>query len=103
MVESYYIGFLHWTHRKVMEIRELNHMLRAWEAMRAGKDAQMSALIERCRRLEHARKPKSLKELGSEWDGSDRGSDSVNADGFARLGASKSTRASEKSCHRSNR
>jgi hypothetical protein len=28
--------------------RELNHMLKAWEAMRLGKDAQIAALMERC-------------------------------------------------------
>ncbi|GMH37689.1 hypothetical protein BSKO_05562 [Bryopsis sp. KO-2023] len=63
--------------RKSMEIRELNHMLKAWEAMRVGKDAQISALIERCRRLEHPRKSKSSRapeteselcsEQGSDW------------------------------------
>ena len=30
--------------RRTREVRELNHMLRAWEAMRAGKDAQIAAL-----------------------------------------------------------
>lgn len=32
--------------------RELNQMLKAWEAMRLGKDAQIAALMERCKRHE---------------------------------------------------
>eukprot|EP00955_Chlamydomonas_euryale_P094965 364904-Chlamydomonas_euryale.AAC.5 len=32
--------------------RELKQLLKAWEAMRLGKDAQIAALIERCKRHE---------------------------------------------------
>lgn len=38
--------------KKSQEVRELNHMLKAWEAMRLGKDAQIAALMERCKRNE---------------------------------------------------
>ena len=32
--------------------RELNQLLKAWEAMRLGKDAQIASLIERGKRME---------------------------------------------------
>jgi hypothetical protein len=32
--------------------RDLQQMLKAWDAMRLGKDAQIAALIERCKRYE---------------------------------------------------
>ncbi|KAL6749361.1 hypothetical protein V8C86DRAFT_1017524 [Haematococcus lacustris] len=38
--------------KKSSEIRELHQMLKAWEAMRLGKDAQIAALLERCKRHE---------------------------------------------------
>ncbi|CAD7701268.1 unnamed protein product [Ostreobium quekettii] len=41
--------------RKEMHLRELYHMLEAWEAMRLGKDAQIAALMERCRRVDQER------------------------------------------------
>lgn len=51
--------------RKTMHIRELNHMLEAWEAMRVGKDAQIAALMERCLRLEEENKSsQALEEKG---------------------------------------
>ena len=34
------------------EVRELNQMLKAWEAMRHSKDAQIEKLVERCRKFE---------------------------------------------------
>jgi len=36
----------------ILCIRELNQLLKAWEAMRLGKDAQISALIEKGKRHE---------------------------------------------------
>lgn len=38
--------------KKNQEVRELNGMLKAWEAMRLGKDAQIAALTDKCKRLE---------------------------------------------------
>ena len=35
-----------------MQARELSHMLRAWEAMRAGKDQQIAQLVELSKRFE---------------------------------------------------
>lgn len=35
--------------KKGQEVRELNHMLKAWEAMRLGKDAQVSSSLRGCR------------------------------------------------------
>lgn len=45
--------------------RELNHMLKAWEAMRLGKDAQIAALMERCKRHEEdaAEKARTVEAL----------------------------------------
>ncbi len=45
--------------------RELNSMLKAWEAMRLGKDAQISALTERCKRHEEdaAEKARTVEAL----------------------------------------
>ena len=34
------------------EVRELNQMLKAWEAMRHSKDSQIAQLVERCRKFE---------------------------------------------------
>lgn len=34
--------------KKGQEVRELNHMLKAWEAMRLGKDAQVSQVAPHC-------------------------------------------------------
>ena len=34
------------------EVRELNQMLKAWEAMRHSKDAQIEKLVERCKKFE---------------------------------------------------
>ena len=34
------------------EVRELNRMLKAWEAMRHSKDAQIEKLVERCKKFE---------------------------------------------------
>ena len=34
------------------EVRELNQMLKAWEAMRHSKDKQIAQLVERCRKFE---------------------------------------------------
>jgi len=34
------------------EVRELNQMLKAWEAMRHSKDQQIAQLVERCRKFE---------------------------------------------------
>ncbi|GFR46394.1 hypothetical protein Agub_g7976, partial [Astrephomene gubernaculifera] len=47
------------------EIRELNAMLQAWEALRLGKDAQISALMERCKRHEEdaAEKARTVEAL----------------------------------------
>ncbi|GAX83910.1 hypothetical protein CEUSTIGMA_g11334.t1 [Chlamydomonas eustigma] len=44
---------------KNLEIRELNNLLQAWEAMRLGKDAQIASLIERNKRNEEANAEKS--------------------------------------------
>jgi hypothetical protein len=51
--------------RKGQEIRELNHMLKAWEAMRLGKDAQIAALMERAKRHEEdaAEKTRTVEAL----------------------------------------
>ena len=35
-----------------LQVRELNSMLKAWEAMRLSKDAQIAALMERCKRYD---------------------------------------------------
>ncbi|EFJ42063.1 hypothetical protein VOLCADRAFT_97975 [Volvox carteri f. nagariensis] len=47
------------------EVRELNSMLQAWEAMRLGKDAQIAALLERCKRHEEdaAEKARTIEAL----------------------------------------
>mmetsp|Transcript_10478 Transcript_10478/g.24788 ORF Transcript_10478/g.24788 Transcript_10478/m.24788 type:complete len:655 (+) Transcript_10478:228-2192(+) len=51
--------------RRTREVRELNHMLKAWEAMRLGKDAQIASLMERCKRHEEeaAEKARSVDSL----------------------------------------
>ena len=51
--------------KKSQEIRELNHMLKAWEAMRLGKDAQIAALMERSKRHEEdaAEKARTVEAL----------------------------------------
>jgi hypothetical protein len=51
--------------KKGQEIRELNHMLKAWEAMRLGKDAQIAALMERSKRHEEdaAEKARTVEAL----------------------------------------
>lgn len=36
----------------MVQVRELNSMLKAWEAMRLSKDAQIAALMERCKRYD---------------------------------------------------
>ena len=41
------------------EVRELNQMLKAWEAMRHSKDAQIEKLVERCRAFEEEAKEKA--------------------------------------------
>lgn len=38
--------------RWLLQVRELNSMLKAWEAMRLSKDAQIAALMERCKRYD---------------------------------------------------
>eukprot|EP00892_Ulva_mutabilis_P009838 jgi/Ulvmu1/7226/UM035_0012.1 len=38
--------------KRNQEVRELNSMLKAWEAMRLSKDAQIAALMERCKRYD---------------------------------------------------
>ena len=38
--------------RRNREVRELNQMLKAWEAMRHSKDKQIAQLVERCKRFE---------------------------------------------------
>ncbi|GIL84609.1 hypothetical protein Vretifemale_13262, partial [Volvox reticuliferus] len=47
------------------EVRELNSMLQAWDAMRLGKDAQIAALLERCKRHEEdaAEKARTIEAL----------------------------------------
>ena len=39
--------------------RELNQLLKAWEAMRLGKDAQIAALLEKNKRSEEALEEKT--------------------------------------------
>ncbi|KXZ49805.1 hypothetical protein GPECTOR_19g256 [Gonium pectorale] len=53
------------------EVRELNAMLQAWEAMRLGKDAQIAALLERCKRHEEdaAEKGRSVEALRRKLQG----------------------------------
>ena len=41
------------------EVRELNQMLKAWEAMRHSKDRQIEQLVERCRKFEEEAAEKS--------------------------------------------
>ena len=41
------------------EVRELNQMLKAWEAMRHSKDKQFAELVERCRKFEEEAAEKS--------------------------------------------
>jgi hypothetical protein len=47
------------------QVREMNAMLKAWEAMRLGKDAQISALMERSKRQEEeaAEKARTVEAL----------------------------------------
>lgn len=40
------------TRARAVQVRELNSMLKAWEAMRLSKDAQIAALMERCKRYD---------------------------------------------------
>ena len=46
--------------RRDQEISELNHMLKAWEAMRAKKDLQIYALMEKCKENEKDRRSRTL-------------------------------------------
>jgi hypothetical protein len=52
-------------HGIVVQARELNSMLKAWEAMRLSKDAQIAALMDRCKRYDEdaAEKGRSLEAL----------------------------------------
>lgn len=52
------------------EVRELRHMLKAWDDMRVRKDSQIGHLMEQCRRLEQEAREKGmtiqrLREKGS--------------------------------------
>ena len=38
--------------RRSREVRELNQMLKAWEAMRHSKDQQIAQLVARCKKFE---------------------------------------------------
>ena len=44
---------------KTKEIRELNHMLKAWDSMRSDKDDQISGLMDKCRQYEDDAKDKA--------------------------------------------
>ena len=44
---------------KTKEIRELNHMLKAWDSMRSDKDDQISGLMDKCRQYEDEAKDKA--------------------------------------------
>lgn len=44
---------------KTKEIRELNHMLKAWDSMRSDKDGQISGLLEKCKKYEDDAKDKA--------------------------------------------
>ena len=44
---------------KTKEIRELNHMLKAWDSMRSDKDDQISGLMNKCRQYEDEAKDKA--------------------------------------------
>ncbi len=44
---------------KTKEIRELNHMLKAWDSMRSDKDDQISGLLEKCKKYEDDAKDKA--------------------------------------------
>eukprot|EP00192_Tetraselmis_astigmatica_P008137 CAMPEP_0117675320 /NCGR_PEP_ID=MMETSP0804-20121206/15539_1 /TAXON_ID=1074897 /ORGANISM="Tetraselmis astigmatica, Strain CCMP880" /LENGTH=667 /DNA_ID=CAMNT_0005484309 /DNA_START=212 /DNA_END=2211 /DNA_ORIENTATION=- len=74
--------------RRTREVRELNHMLKAWEAMRLGKDAQIASLMERCKRHEEeaAEKARSVDSLRRKLAlaGRDPGVNSPSASGRAR-------------------
>jgi hypothetical protein len=43
----------------IVGCRDLQQMLKAWDAMRLGKDAQIAALIERCKRYEEEKQEQS--------------------------------------------
>ena len=60
--------------RRAIEIKELNHLLRAWEAMRMGKDAQIASLIERGKRSEEdiAEKGRTIEALRRKITGQSR-------------------------------
>ena len=44
---------------KAKEVKELNHMLKAWDDMRQGKDHQISGLLEKCKKYEDDAKEKA--------------------------------------------
>ena len=44
---------------KAKEVKELNHMLKAWDEMRQGKDHQISGLLEKCKKYEDDAKEKA--------------------------------------------
>eukprot|EP00240_Pyramimonas_obovata_P006627 CAMPEP_0118952484 /NCGR_PEP_ID=MMETSP1169-20130426/54927_1 /TAXON_ID=36882 /ORGANISM="Pyramimonas obovata, Strain CCMP722" /LENGTH=162 /DNA_ID=CAMNT_0006899749 /DNA_START=26 /DNA_END=514 /DNA_ORIENTATION=- len=71
---------------KTQEARELSHMLRAWEAMRAGKDQQIAQLVELSKRFEQdsAEKARSLEKIKQ---------DASSRQAAARGGSSSSTLA----------
>ena len=56
------------------EVRELNQMLKAWEAMRHSKDQQIAQLVERCRKFEEeaADKARAIDAMRSRLGRGDR-------------------------------
>ena len=67
---------------KTQEARELSHMLRAWEAMRAGKDQQIAQLVELSRRFEEeshqkTRHMQALRQRASTFASPDSGTSSA--------------------------
>jgi predicted nucleic acid-binding Zn-ribbon protein len=67
---------------KTQEARELSHMLRAWEAMRAGKDQQIAQLVELSRRFEEeshqkTRHMQALRQRASTFASPDSGTSST--------------------------
>ena len=44
---------------KAKEVKELNHMLKAWDEMRQGKDHQITGLLDKCKKYEDDAKEKA--------------------------------------------
>ena len=73
------------------EVRELNRMLAAWEAMRHSKDAQIEKLVERCKKFEDEATEKA-RAVESMRKASRLGSGLKQRDGFPSSGRELSKR-----------